>query len=508
MSKLPQKTAPSSATQPDAAPESKVGIVIASVATLLLLAALDQTIVSTALPTIVSDLGGLNHLSWVVTAYILCATIVAPLYGKFGDIYGRRNVVFISVGLFLSGSALCGAAQSMTMLIGARALQGLGGGGLFVLALSIIGDIVEPKDRGKIQGVFAAVFGTSSVIGPLIGGWFVDTLSWHWIFYVNLPIGTLALVGFTYGFKTRGTRISHKVDYAGAIALSLTLGSIVLASSLGGREFGWGDWRMQALLALVVTSLVSFIYIETKASDPILPLGLFKKNVFWVTSALNFVAGVVMFGSLVFLPTFFQLAKGNSPTESGLQMVPMTVGILLASTFSGIYMGKTQRYKILPIIGLSIAALGLGMLTQVSPDFPAPLLWLAIFMLGLGMGTIFPVVTTAVQMAVPRELLGTATASGLMFREIGAAISIALSGAIFTTGITNKLQGVEIEGLANVGELGPQILSTLPSEIKNIIAQSVSSAMQPIYVVTASMAVCGVIIAFALREISLTDRPE
>ena len=251
---------------------------------------MDQTIVSTALPTIVADLGGMDHLSWVVTAYVLTSTVVAPLYGKLGDLYGRRNMVFVSVTLFLLGSVLCGVAGSMTSLIASRALQGLGGGGLFVLALSVVGDVIQPQDRGKVQGVFAAVFSVSSVIGPLVGGWFVQYVNWHWIFFINLPIGLIAVVIFATNFKPRGIRVKHRIDWAGAITLTLALGALTLVTSLGGRSFDWASPQSVGLITLSVASLAAFLWIETRASEPILPLGLFKLNVFWVTCVIGFVA--------------------------------------------------------------------------------------------------------------------------------------------------------------------------------------------------------------------------
>lgn len=484
---------------------SSVRVVISSVAVLLLLAALDQTIVSTALPTIVADLGGLEHLSWVVTAYILASTIVAPLYGKLGDLYGRRKMVIVSVTIFLLGSILCGAATSMGFLIAARALQGLGGGGLFVLALSIIADVIPPRDRGKIQGVFAGVFGVSSVIGPLIGGWFVEAASWHWIFYVNLPFGLLALAGFIWGFHTPMHRVDHKIDYLGAALLSLALASLVLVTSLGGRSFGWGSPQALAMMALAAAAFAAFFVVETRASEPVLPLSLFSSNVFNVTSAIGFVAGAMMFGTLTFIPVYLQIAKGTSPTQSGWEMIPLTLGILSASTLSGRHMGRTGRYRVLPQIGLAVAGLGMAVLTQLSPDMPAPVLWGALLAIGVGMGTIFPVVTTAVQNTVPRQQIGTATAAGLMFRQVGGSIAVAAYGAIFAGGMAAALGGAGGEAV-NVADLGPQTLAKLPDAARAMVGHAVSTSLRPVFWISLCLVVIGFALTFVLREVPLTNR--
>jgi EmrB/QacA subfamily drug resistance transporter len=488
--------------RPQSPPQSR-RLVIGSIAVLLLLAALDQTIVSTALPTIVADLGGLEHLSWVVTAYILASTIVAPIYGKLGDLYGRRRMVFISVALFLVGSTLCGLAQTMGTLIAARAVQGLGGGGLFVLVLSVVGDVVPPRERGKIQGVFAAVFSLSSVMGPLLGGWFVDAFSWHWIFFINLPLGALAVAGFAAGFPGTGTREKRQIDWAGAAALTLILGSLTLVTSLGGRNFGWGSAQALGLIGLCILSLLAFIAIERRAAEPILPLELFTQNVFVFTSLIGLVTGASLFGAVTFLPLYLQIAKGISPTLSGLLLVPMTVGIVISSTGAGQYMGRTGRYRILPILGMALIITGALLLTRIDRDMSMQVFGGTIAVLGLGLGCIFPVVTTAVQNAVPRQMLGTATAAGVMFRQVGGSLAVAVFGAMFA----GRMAGILGDRAIDLGgEIGPQIMETLTPEVQDVVAGAVITALHPIYWVVAGLGAAGLIAALFLREVKLSNR--
>jgi EmrB/QacA subfamily drug resistance transporter len=482
------------------APAPNVRMIIGSTAVLLLLAALDQTIVSTALPTIVADLGGLDHLSWVVTAYILASTIVAPLYGKLGDLYGRRVMVFISVGLFLAGSAACGMAQSMTFLILARALQGLGGGGLFVLALSVVGDVIAPRERGRIQGVFAAVFSLSSILGPVMGGWFVEKLSWHWIFFINIPLGLLAVVGFAVSFPRIGPQQQHRIDWAGAAALALALASLTLVTSLGGRSFDWVSLPTFLLVAGVAIGALAFVVIERRAAEPILPLSLFRDNVFVMTGAVNFISGAGLFGAVTFLPLYLQVARGVTPTTSGLMLVPMTLGIVAAAQVSGRYMGATGRYRLLPMVGTVLITLGALQLSFITESSSLVLFGLAIATLGFGLGCIFPVVTTAVQNAVPRTQLGAATAAGVMFRQVGGSLAVAAFGTLFAL---RMAAGLGAESIELGAEIGPQMVAGLPPEQQRAVAEVISQAVHPIFWIVAGLGLLGLVFAAFLKEIPL-----
>ncbi|MCB1518316.1 MAG: MFS transporter [Hyphomicrobiaceae bacterium] len=495
----------SSNAHADSAP-SNVGVVIASIAVLLLLASLDQTIVSTALPTIVADLGGVDHLSWVVTSYLLTSTIVAPIYGKLGDLYGRRIVVIVAIFLFLLGSALAGLATNMAFLIGARALQGLGGGGLFVLALSIIGDVIQPKDRGKVQGVFAGVFSLSSIAGPLLGGWFVDNLSWHWIFYVNLPLGIAAMVGFLVAFKAHPAHHDHRIDYAGAVTLMVSLASVVLFTSLGGNTFAWDSPVILTMIASAVLFGGAFIFIERGASEPVLPLSLFKMNVFSVTSMIGFIAGVAMFGAVTFLPLYLQISKGVSPTVSGLMLLPLMAGIMLSSTISGQFMTRTGKYKILPNVGTLILATGLFSLSTLQPDTNDWVIWGFMVLVGLGMGTIFPVVTTAVQNAVPRQIMGAATAAGIMFRQIGGSLGVALFGAMFSANLREQFAGIPGASGDMAAHINGAMLASLPPQVHELVTNGVVTALHPIFQLAGACALAGFVVSLFLEEIELKNR--
>ena len=485
--------------------QQRVGLVFAALLLVALLASLDQTIVSTALPTIVGDLGGVEHLSWVVTAYLLASTVVTPLYGKLGDLYGRKPVLQTAIVVFLVGSALCGLAWNMTSLIAFRALQGLGGGGLMVTTAAAIGDIVAPRDRGRYQGYFGAVFGVSTVIGPLIGGFFVDRISWHWIFYVNLPVGLLALAVIAVAFHARADRARHSIDYLGAGLLAGGLSSVVLFTSLGGTTYAWGSIQTIGLAVLGAVLLALFVLAESRAAEPILPLALFKNRTFSVTSGIGFIIGLALFGAVTYLPLYMQIVKGRSATASGLLLTPMMAGVLIASIASGNVISKTGRYKPFPIIGTAVAALGMILLSRLAVSTPLWLAALYLLVLGLGLGLVMQVLVLAAQNAVPYEMLGVATSGSTLFRQIGGAVGVSIFGAIFANRLTTELAeripaGVHVPAAAN-----PTLVHHLPEAVRQPFIEAFTSAITPIFLVAAGFAIAAFLLTWLLREVPLRE---
>ena len=405
----------------------------------LFVASLDQTIVSTALPTIVGDLGGLEHLSWVVTSYLLASTVVGPLYGKLGDLYGRKRVLQFALVLFLVGSALCGLAQSMPQLIAFRAVQGLGGGGLLVVAMAVVGDLVAPRDRGRYQGLFGGVFGVAVVAGPLLGGFFVDNLSWRWIFYVNLPLGLVALAVIATAFRSRQVTTRHRIDWLGTIVLAAGLSGVILYTSLGGTSYAWDAPGMLAAIGGGVALLALFPLIEARAEEPILPPELFRNMTFRTTSAIGFGVGFALFGSVTFVPLYLQIVKGHSATDSGLLMTPMMLGVLVTSTASGFLISRYGRYRAFPIAGTAIAAVGLYLLSTLEVATPTEVAAGYMLLLGLGLGLVMQVLVLAAQNAVDYRLLGVATSGSTLFRQVGGSIGVSVFGAIFTNQLGREL---------------------------------------------------------------------
>jgi EmrB/QacA subfamily drug resistance transporter len=494
-----------SVTSQDAAaePGQSVPLIITAVAVTLLLASLGQTIVSAALPVIVSELGGLEHLTWVVIAYLLSSTVVAPIYGKLGDQFGRKIVLQVAIIIFLIGAALSAMSTSMNFLIFARTVQGLGGGGLMVVAMTVVADIMAPRERAKIQGIFSAVFGVSTVAGPLLGGFIVEHMNWQWIFFINLPLGILAFAVLGVALKTRTKRVARKIDYLGFVLLSAMLSAFVLATSLGGNTYAWSSPQVIGLVAFSLVALIAFIMVEARAAEPVLPLPLFRNNTFLVTNLMGFLVGMAMFGSITFLPLYLQLAKGVSPTSSALQLVPMMIGLVGTSAFSGFFMGRTGRYKILPQVSTAILALGLVLLGMMQLDTPDWQVMVYMFMVGVGIGAVNNVSVTATQNAVPRALVGVATAGSTLFRQIGGSLGIAGFGAIFAAGLAARVGHLMPAGS---GSFDARAIDTLPPEIQAQVLEGFAAALHPVFLTAAFASVLAFLLTFFLREIPLASK--
>jgi EmrB/QacA subfamily drug resistance transporter len=475
----------------------------------VLLAALDQSIVGTALPTIVSDLGGLDKLAWVVTAYLLTATASTPLWGKISDLYGRRHIFQAAILVFLAGSVLCGLSQNLPQLIAFRALQGIGGGGLMSLAFSIIGDIIPPRERGRYQGYFGAVFGVASVAGPLLGGWFTDGPGWRWIFYVNLPVGIAALVITSMSLKLPTVRREHTLDYLGAGLIVASVSSLLLYLDWAGKEYGWFAAGPLALLIAAVAMTVLFVMVEQRAAEPIIPLRLFRNEVFAVGNLYGFLAGVAMFGAIIFLPFYLQAVMGMSPTQSGLAMLPAVFGILTTSIISGRLITRTGRYKIFPILGAAILIIALLMLSRLQVGTPYWQLALFELAFGAGLGMTMQTIVTAVQNAVEYRDLGTATSTTTFFRQMGGTIGAAVFGAILTNRLAVHLieqvgpaaVAAQGNGAVNINNL--QAIRALPGPAKTSVLTAFTHALNDVFLVGVPVVALAFVVALFLKELPL-----
>ncbi|MES9519356.1 MDR family MFS transporter [Streptomyces capoamus] len=472
----------------------------------LLLAALDQTIVSTALPTIVSDLGGLEHLSWVVTAYLLASTAATPLWGKLGDQYGRKRLFQTAIVIFLIGSALCGMAQDMPQLIAFRALQGLGGGGLMVLSMAIVGDLVPPRERGRYQGLFGAVFGATSVLGPLLGGLFTEQLSWRWVFYVNLPVGVVALAVIAAALRIPRRTAHHAIDYGGTFLIAAVATCLVLVASLGGTTWAWDSAQIIGLAVLGVLLAVAFVAVERRAAEPVLPLKLFGIRTFTLAAVISFIVGFAMFGAMTYLPTFLQVVHGISPTLSGVHMLPMVAGLLLSSTVSGQIVSRTGRWKVFPVAGTAVTALGLLLLHRLDEHSPTAEMSVYFFVFGLGLGLVMQVLVLIVQNAVSYEDLGVATSGVTFFRSIGASFGVAVFGTVFASRLGDQLadafRGVRLPAGASPDTLkaDPRGIAALPPALRPAALHAYASAITDVFLYAAPVAVLGFLLAWFLKE--------
>ncbi|RKF27926.1 DHA2 family efflux MFS transporter permease subunit [Micromonospora globbae] len=485
----------------------------------MLLAALDQTIVGTALPTIVGELGGINHYSWVVTAYLLASTASTPLYGKMADLFGRRPVFLFSIGTFLLGSLLAGLSQNMTQLIITRGIQGLGAGGLMTLAFTIISDVVSPRDRGRYQGLFGAVFGISSVAGPLVGGYFAET-NWRWIFYINVPLALLAIVVCYHVMRlVPFQRRKHAIDWLGAALLVAGVSSLLLALSWGGNEFAWGSGVILGLFAAGAVLGVLFLLQEARVAEPILPLRLFRNRTFALANGAGFVLGLVMFGSIIFIPLYLQIVKGASPTQSGLLMLPMMAGIIVTSVLTGRAMSRIGRYKWFPVIGSAVLLAGMLLFTQLHVDSS---LWTAfgfMVVIGVGLGLCMQSLILAVQNAVSMRDLGAGTSSATFFRSLGGSFGVAILGAVLSsrlaTELSSRLPGaiaqlppaeqaaVRASGGANISINDPATILALPGPVRAAIQSSFVEGLHMVFLTAGLIAIAAVLVTLAMPNAQL-----
>ncbi|EAQ02845.1 drug resistance transporter, EmrB/QacA family protein [Pseudooceanicola batsensis HTCC2597] len=496
-------TPPPDLPGPDAA---TLRVLLITVATTLFLASTGNTIVTTALPRIVSDLGGLAYISWVVTAFLLASTVGAPIAGKLGDMYGRKIVLQVAIGVFLLGGLICGVARSMEVLIAGRFVQGLGGGALIVVSMAVVADVLPPRERGRVQGALSSVFGFSTVVGPLIGGFLVQTVGWHWIFFVNFPIGVVAFVILTRTLKSSTEKVPHKMDFVGSALLLILLSSVVLIANLAGSVYAWTSLTVLFLLALAPMALVGFVSAERRAAEPVMPLDLFRIRNFQAANSVNFLVGMAMFGTIAFIPMFLQVVKHVGPVSSGLYLVAMMGGLIGTSFAAGRVISSTGRYKVMPTVSTAVLAGAMLLLTTINPETPLAVITLYLFLVGAGIGPTMSVGIVSIQSAVPREHLGVGTASANMFRLIGGAIGTSVFGALFTLGLGRHVQPL-MPQVQEVRELTSAMVDRLEPAAQAAVLQGFSDALMPVYFVGAAVAAIACLASTRLVELPLGPVP-
>jgi EmrB/QacA subfamily drug resistance transporter len=494
------------AAEPPQVDPQRRNIIFLAVLLGMLLAALDQTIVATALPTVVADLGGAGHQAWVVTSYLLASTIVTAVVGKLGDIFGRKRVFQVAILLFLAGSVLCGLAQSMGMLVASRALQGMGGGAITVTAVAVIGQVIPIRERGRYQGALGAVFGVTTVVGPLLGGLFTDHLSWRWAFWINVPVAVVVVVIAAVAIPELGRSARPVLDYAGIVLVGVGAAGLTLATSWGGSTYPWGSPTIIGLFIGSVVALVAFVVAERRAAEPILPIRLFANPVFAVCSVLSFVVGFAMLGALTFLPTFMQFVDGVSATVSGLRTLPMVVGLLTTSLSSGVIVGRTGRYKIFPIVGTAVMAVGFLLLSTMGPETSTLLQSLYLLVLGAGIGLSMQVLVLVVQNTVDFADLGVATSGVTFFRTIGSSFGAAIFGSLFTNFLNDRLPtAMAISRAPAEAATSPQALHRLPAEVAAPVVAAYADSLSKVFLCAAPVALVGFVLALFLKQVPLRD---
>lgn len=490
-------------------------VVMASLMLTLFLASLDQTAVATALPRITSEFNALNDLAWVVTAYMLAATASTPLWGKFSDIYGRKLMLQLGIIVFLVGSVMAGLAPSMGWLIASRGVQGLGGGGLMVLALAVLADLVPPNERGRYSGLFGSVFAVSSIAGPLIGGFFVESLSWRWIFYINIPLGIAAFFVITTALQVPKRTVTHRIDWLGAVLLVISVTLLLLVIEWGGDQYAWTSPLILGMSAATLIALFSFIYVESRVAEPIVPLALFKNRVFAVAAVLGFTVGGAQFGAIIFMPMFLQIVHGSSPTQAGLQLIPMMVGLLGASLVSGRLISRLGHYKIFPIIGTGLATVAMLLLSTLDVETSYWVIALYLFLLGIGVGNVMQVLVLAVQNSVHPRDVGVATSGTAFFRSIGGTIGTAVFGAVLTTQLTQRLLSTVPPQATGGSDLDPTTLTTsvdainaLPDQIRVLVLDAFTFALDHVFLVAVPVLAFSFVLSWFLKEIRLQGASE
>jgi EmrB/QacA subfamily drug resistance transporter len=503
----------------DAAPpivltRRRINLIFSALLAGMLMAALDQTIVATSMPTIVGDLGGVSHMAWVTTAYLLATTLVMPIYGKFGDLWGRRNLFLLAIGLFTVASIGAALSPDFTWFVIWRGVQGLGGGGLMILAQAIIADIVPARERAKYMGPIGALFGLSAVVGPLVGGFFTDSavFGWQWCFWVNVPVGVAAFLIGWFALSLPRKRSTTPLDFAGIVALSATTTCLILFTDLGGSD-GWGSWQALSLLAGFVVAACVFVAVERRAAEPIIPMTLFRNPTFVVATGLGLAVGLGMFSAIAFMPTFLQMSSGLSATNSGLLMLPMTAGIITTIQGSAGYIQKTGRYKVFTVAGVAVILAALVWMTSLSGGTSLWTIGAMFFVLGAGLGLIMQNVVLAAQNAVPASQIGTATSTNNYFREVGATLGVAIFGTLFTSRLADNLVGALTAhgpqavqaGITSPDSLTPAAVSAAGDPLKSAIVDAYANSLAPVFWYLVPILAAALVLALFLREIPLSD---